>query len=147
MKFNFKRISDEQLFLIFNYQQWGYLLLVIILLWPTIIFLKSKMTEQKIFDFLLIVTLVYFFVLTRMHERYLAPAVVFATILAFKDKKYWIILISISFIYLLNLYRGLYQPNIAILNTLVDSMIYLKTFVVIYAGIILYNIYTFLRIK
>lgn len=143
--FNFARVSDLQNFLFLDYQQWGYLLFAALTIWPTYIFFKSENIDKRIWEYFLIITLIYFFVLTRMHERYLAPAVVFTTILAVKDKRYRVILIGISVIHFLNLYRGLHQPNISIFNILVDSIIYLKIMVVGYAVLIYYNVYAFLK--
>lgn len=143
--FDFKKgISDQQLFLFLNYYQWGILLMIIFLMTPVYLFLKNNLSAKKLLALFFVISLIYFFFLTRLHERHLAPAVAFGTLLAMVDRKYWSSLIFVSIIFLLNLYNGSFQPNIEIFNWAVSSLIFLKLLVVGYFLLILYNLYLFL---
>ncbi len=143
--FDFKQISDSLTFLIFSYQNWGYIIFAIFMFYPTLIFLKKPKNMKHILTYFLIITLVYFFSLTRIHERYLAPAIAFFSILVFLDKKIWISAIIMSFIYFVNLYRGLLQPDMGIFNIWSSSVPFLKLLVGVYFLVIIYNIYIFVK--
>lgn len=143
--FDFKKgISDQQFFLFLNYYQWGISLMAIFLLVPIYTFFKKDLSVKRLMMLFFLISLIYFFFLTRLHERHLAPAAVFGTLLVVTDKRYWISLIFISFLFLLNMYNGSFQPNIKIFNLAVSSIIFLKFLVVGYFLIILYNLYLFL---
>lgn len=143
--FDFKKgIPDSQIFLFLTYYQWGILLMSVFLSVPILIFLKRELSTKKIMVLLLLISLVYFFFLTRLHERHLAPSIVFATLLAAVDKRYWVSLVFISGLFLLNMYNGSFQPNIELFNKAVSSLIFIKLLVVGYFLIILYNLYIFI---
>lgn len=141
--FSFNRVSDEQFFLIFTFQQWGYILFILLIFIPLVKLFKEKINFSELFLMLLIVVLVYFFSLTRIHERYLAPALVFSPLLTLMNKRYWVGYFFFTFLYLLNLYRGLFQPDISLFNFLVNSILFLKILVIGYLIMIVYYIYHF----
>lgn len=128
--FNFKSVPDNQGFLRVSYQMWGYLLFVLAFIPAGALLLKRKLTLKRLLVLLLYISLTDFFFLTRMHERYLAPAIVFSIAGAVFDRRMWILVGPLSLIFLLNLYHGLYQPSIPLFDTLVKSFLFLRIMVV-----------------
>ena len=114
--FDFHRVNDGIKFGLLTYQQWGYLMFGLSMVVPIINFLTIEKTVKNLFTFLAIITLGYFLFLTRMHERYLAPAMVYLTILVSFGKKYYLPLIWMSLVYLVNLYHGLFMPYLPFYN-------------------------------
>lgn len=143
--FNFQRVEDSNKFLILTYQQWGYLLLALVMAVPLIKFIKSKLEITQTMSILYILSLISFLLLTRMHERYLAPALVFATFLAILNKKIILELLLISFFYLVNLYRGSFQPDIPLFNFLVKNLWSLRAFAVGLVVVTVYQIYLYIK--
>lgn len=142
---NFARQSDLNKFLFLTYQQWGYILFGLQLVVVLFLFYFSKFTYKRLFFSLGIITISYFFFLTRMHERYLIPAVAFFGILALLEKRFLISLIIFSSINFINLYRGLFQPDIIILKTLTNSIFFLKILFWTYLFLLIYNYYVFIK--
>lgn len=138
--YDFQRHSDKEIFYGLSLQNWGYLMFGIVFLILTINFLRRKFDFQNLISFLFLTSLSYFFFLTRMHERYIISAIVFASLLVIFERKYLVSLISITVISFLNLYRGLEQPGISILRTVVESVIYLKILVIGYLSLLAYNL-------
>ncbi len=143
--YNFKRSDDTAKFLILSLQQWGYLLFGLSFLPLIYFFIKRKITLYLLILFSAITSLNYYFFLTRMHERYLAPAVIFLTILVFLKKKHSFALIYFSALYFLNLYRGLLLPDNNILITLSRNKYLLDFLVLGYAFFIVYYYYLFIK--
>lgn len=143
--FNFQRASDLDKFLFLTYQQWGYLMLAIFLVWPISFFVKTKITLKKIIEIFLLVSIIYFFAMTRMHERYLAPAIVLVSLMVGLDKRFIPQLIFLSLLNFLNLYKGLSQPDLRVINFLVDSVTILKILVVCYFGILIYSLKLYIK--
>ncbi len=145
--YDFKTSSDEVNFGIFSLKIWGYLLFFISMIYPVNILLKRKNTIGSFFVFLSILSLSDYFFLTRMHERYLIPAIVFLSLLAFYKRRYLVMLIFFSALQFINLYRGLMQPDILILNQVSSSIIFLKILVVGYLGFLIYTFISYARFK
>lgn len=143
--YNFDRASDESFFGILTFQQWGYLLFFVLMIFPGIVFLKRKTTLNGLFIFLTIVSLSYFFFFTRMHERYLIPTIVFLSYMSFVNKIFLRILVFFSLLHFINLYRGLLQPDIAILNSMIDSLLFLKVLVIGYFALLIYTLYNYVK--
>jgi hypothetical protein len=86
-----------------------------------------------------------------MHERYMIPVVLFATILVcFKQKKIlminnWINFLFFTFLHFINVYRGLFQPTIPIIYDLTKSHQFLLFLVIGYGVLMMYNYTTFLQ--
>lgn len=59
-------------------------------------------------------SLLSFLVLTRMHERYLAPALPFLAILSATSRWYWPIYVFVSLVHLLNMYHNWWVPTIPV---------------------------------
>lgn len=145
--FNFTNPSDQTKFLLLNFRQWGILLFGLTMIYPTILLFKKDKNIKNILIYLLILSLVYFFFITRLHERHLAPAIAFLSILVVLEKKFVLPLILISSLYMINLYNGFFEPNIEIFNWAVNTPILIQTFVVIYFGIIIYTTFLFKKQK
>ena len=97
-------IPDNRLFLNINYQNWGFIFLGVF--WLIIAYFHIRIKKLSVFTLAAISALSFFFLLTRMHERYLYPGLVFLIILAALKKSSLLITLTIilSLIHLLNLY-------------------------------------------
>lgn len=145
--YNFRSHSDLEKFGFLTLQQWGYLMFGVyyLLLLTRLIFLKINIRQIVIVSMLL--NLGYFFLLTRMHERYIVSAIIFLTALVFYNTRYIAGLILFTAISFLNLYRGLKQPDIYYLNILVDNNIFLSWLVVGFGMYLIAENIIFLRGK
>lgn len=96
-------VLDSKIFLGISYQNLGYIFYGIYCSFFGFLFLRSKIS---IFTFSTLTALGFFFLLTRMHERYLYPSLVFLIIISSFKKSVALIFLStmLSFIYLLDLY-------------------------------------------
>lgn len=96
-------VKDNNTFINVTYQNWGYLLFVIFL---SAGFFYWRKGQLSIYSLTAFSSLGFFFLLTRMHERYLYPSLVFLIMVsAFKKSSRLAILTGIlSIIYFLDLY-------------------------------------------
>jgi len=140
----FQQLDAGKTDFILNYEKWGFLAFALLFLPLLYKFLKTKFSPELLFYFLFLSSITYFFVLTRMHERYLFFGVVFAQLLMMSNKKYWYNLAFFTILYFLNLYRGLYQPDFPLLPDLLRNNLTLNILVVGYLLILIYNYYTFM---
>ena len=86
---------DHLPFLGLNYMTWGMILLILGLIFSTVCLIK-KASVHSIFYSSFLVLFTAFFFMTKMHERYLLPAIIFITISALFEKRHIITLILIS---------------------------------------------------
>lgn len=143
--FNFQRYSDEAKLWGITYQNIGLLLFVGSMLPLIVKYLKNSFSLERFMLLLLLINGLYFLLLTRMHERYLVGVVIYLTALASLNRRYLPALIFFSILHLLNLYRGLYQPDVALFNILVTSGWVLKGLVVGYVLVMVDLYRRFLR--
>ncbi len=94
---------------------------------------------------LFLISIFYFLFLTRMHERYLIPAVLFSFILIIFRKFHILNVIFFSSLVFINLYRGLEMPNIYGLKTLIFSIPFLGILFTSYLFFSIYNYILFFR--
>ncbi len=137
-------IDAAQVKYFLSYEHWGFLAFALIFFPLLYKYLKTKFSPELLFYFLFVSSITYFFVLTRMHERYLFFGVVFAHLLVMTNKKYWYNLVFFSILYFLNLYRGLLQPDFPILVKALANNTFLNSWVVCYLIILIYNFYYFM---
>lgn len=136
---DFKYLSVTQSFLGLSYNAWGYLLFLVPVLPLTYLFWVRKTTAYQLFYYLFMVSAFYFLFFTRMHERYMIPVVLFLSIL-FCIKKFHIYnLIYFTFLHFINVYRGLYQPNIPFVYDLARSNQFLLLLAMGYVVFMAYN--------
>lgn len=140
----FKQLDAAKNAFLLSYENWGFLIFGLMFLPMVIKYLKTKFSYELLFYFLFLCSITYFFVLTRMHERYLFFGVVFAQMLFMVKHKYWSILVFFTILYLLNLYRGLFQPDLPILPDLLKNISFLNGLAASYFGILIYNYYYFM---
>lgn len=96
---------DHLPFLGLNYMTWGMILLILGLIFSTVCLIKKKASVHSIFYSSFLVLFTAFFFMTKMHERYLLPAIIFITISALFEKRHIITLILISIcVYINQLY-------------------------------------------
>lgn len=145
MAFNFQRSFDGQKLGILSLQQIGYLIFLFIIIIPMLKFLKRNCSLTGVLRFCFLLTICYFLFLTRMHERYLIPALIFITPLAFIDKRYIAGFAFFSLLHFLNLYRGLFQPDLNGLTNIIKNISILKVLVIIYTILVIYYLKIFIK--
>lgn len=98
-------IEDSTKFFGFSYQGWSIFLFLFYWLIVGTLFLKVR--QANVFIFATLAFLGFFFLPTRVHERYLYPAIPFLFIAAslLKSSFIYCLTIILSFIYLINLYQ------------------------------------------
>ncbi len=96
-------MPDSETFLFLPYSIWGFVFIFAVLGWAVFVFLKNKGREFYSYTALFIITAV-FILSSRMHERYLYPAIALGLI-AFiftKDKRIFLITGFLSLLHFLN---------------------------------------------
>lgn len=149
--YDFNAVSDDKLFNSITFNNWGYILFGIFYFPLLLYILKIKKTLEKnilyykILFILFLTSMFYYLTLTRMHERYIIPAVVFAIFLSIVKTYHIFNLIFISLFSFLNLYRGLQMPDIKFLRKAVFALPFLGGLFISYLIISFYNISLFVR--
>ncbi len=120
------KISDSKVFL-FNqsYSTWGYFFFGICLLF--IITRKSF----SIFPAATLTTLSAFFFLTRMHERYMLPALAFLILWVYRDRRLLPVFVYLSVFHWLNLYHNWWYPRLPALVTLLSVTLNIQILTVV----------------
>ncbi|NLE26344.1 MAG: hypothetical protein GX625_13570 [Clostridiaceae bacterium] len=93
---------DNLPFLGLSYFIWGNILMIAGLLFAFVCLLKGKASTYSIAYFSYLVQFSAFFFMTKMHERYLLPAIVFITLASVFEKKHLLPLALISFSVFIN---------------------------------------------
>ena len=146
-------IKDNTIWSNFSYQSWGYILLIIYWIIVAYFYFKRKLSLYTVSA---LATMGFFFLPTRVHERYLYPALVFLIITAtyLKSRLLMVLTGILSLLHLLNLYyvyiyyneiylklpKLLYNP--VLYNFLSDngkSLSSISTFIFILISIILFK--------
>ena len=96
-------VLDNKSWLNITYQYWSYLLYILFWIIITIFYYRNKISLISLST---LAALSFFFLLTRMHERYLFPSLVFIIILACLKKSITLIILGTIYtlIHFLNLY-------------------------------------------
>lgn len=146
--FNFQPVDATANVFLLRWEHWGFLVFGLLLIPLLYKYIKTKFSYELLFYFLFTTSITYFFILTRMHERYLFFGIIFAQLLMMVNKKYWFNLVFFTILYFLNLYRGLFQPDFPILPDLLRNTIILNSLAVAYLIILIFNYYYFMfRLK
>lgn len=103
-----------------SYKLWGYILFSISIL-PALYLVYRRQDYLSIFWSLSIVSLSAFMLLTNMHERYLYPLFPVFTILVAQNKKLLPIYLSISGVYVINLYNFWWFPRVELFIDLLSA--------------------------
>lgn len=114
------RILDSTIFLGFPARFWG-LMVALGGIGGIIYWLRKKLTDKRIFASLVLVSLITFLFMTRIHERYLYPFFPVATVLLGLVPGLWIPYVVLSATHLLNLYHLFWAPSFAPLEALYQS--------------------------
>lgn len=140
-------ISDNHIFKTLTYQSWGYILLLSYWIFIGYLFIKNKLS---LFSLATLSMLSFFFIPTRIHERYLYPAIALLIFLSavYKSRLLLTLSLILSLIHFINLYyvyvyyneiylqlpKVLYNPifyNLLNINgktlSLISSMIFIFT--------------------
>lgn len=108
-------ISDSQLWKNLSYQTWGYILLIIY--WSIILYFYFK-KKLSVYALASLATLSFYFLPTRVHERYLYQALVFLIFFAalIKSRLLFLLTTFLTLIHFLNLYYVYIYYNEIFLN-------------------------------
>ncbi|HHW22139.1 MAG TPA: hypothetical protein GXX26_04555 [Clostridiaceae bacterium] len=94
--------NDTMPFLGMSYLAWGNILLILALAYAFTCLFKGKATLYSIAYFSYLVLFSAFFFMTKMHERYLLPAIIFITLASVFDKRHLLTLCLLSFSVFIN---------------------------------------------
>ncbi len=96
-------ISDKVSWMNISYQGWGMILFLVYLIIIGLISLKKK---ASIWAIAALISLAFYFLPTRVHERYLYPSLVLLIIWAIESKNKWLLglTFTLSILHFLNLY-------------------------------------------
>lgn len=143
--YDFVRHDDRNKWMGISLQSWGFLMFAITAIPTGLYFYFRKITLEKVIEYLMLISFLDFFFLTRMHERYLIPGLVLLIIVAaVKRKRYFYLVLFFIVLHFLNLYRGLYQPDMPFFVQLGENIWFLKMLVVGYALALGYMVLMFL---
>lgn len=143
---SFQKTSDSGVFgLGLTYSAWGYLVFGCIYVLVLLKLAKRKVDTTLYFRAAVIVMLGGFLVLTRMHERYLAPAIAFM-IVGFVGRRAWIWgFIFLSLFHFLNLYHNWWAPRWPILVDWLSVKGNVDLLILMTSGLFLALFYDFLK--
>jgi len=108
-----------------NYRLWGYVLFAALLLF---VFTRKRFS---VFPIAALITMSAFFFLTRMHERYLLPALVFLVFWLARDRRLLPAFIYLSLFHWLNLYHNWWYPRWPILVTWLSSTLNIQLLILL----------------
>lgn len=105
-------VKDSFSWIFLSWQHWGYLIYGVYICLIGFFYFKKKLS---LFNFATLALLAFFFLPTRVHERYLFPGLFFLVISAFQLKNRSLIILSLilSLIHLLDLYYVYVNNNLA----------------------------------
>lgn len=146
-------ISDKPLWNNLSYNNWGYILLSVYWIIIAFLFVKKRLS---IYAVAALATLGFFFFPTRVHERYLYPAIIFLILLSVTYKSKLLLFLTglLSLLHFLNLYyvyiyynefflklpKTLYNPFIYnILETNGKSLSFISVTIFIFITLVIIN--------
>lgn len=97
-------IADQTNFYGLSYTTWGVLAIIIVFAISISYFYYYKKFPIGVYFATFYICLGVFMLGTRMHERYLFPAIIFGTVCLFWEKKFWIPVIMLSICHFANVY-------------------------------------------
>lgn len=111
------KILDSAIYLGVPARMWG-IIIVLISMIALIFYLKRRLDEKRLLVSLAVISLVSFLFMTRIHERYLYPFFIPATVLLASIPGIIIPYFVLSLTHLLNLYHLFWAPGIPVLEKL-----------------------------
>ena len=108
---------DSTLYFGVSARIWG-IAVVLMVMVVLVFFLRKRQNEKRLFISLAVISLVSFLFMTRIHERYLYPFFIPATILLASIPGILIPYLILSLTHLLNLYHLFWAPGIPVLEKL-----------------------------
>ncbi len=136
---NFQKVGDNATWFGLTWEWWGRLGFIALAASPIYWLIRKPFSLGQLLAVLNCLTVMFFFVLTRMHERYLIPAIIFESILVMIDKRYWPVLIFMTIFHGINLYQGMHEPRIEWLEMLNQNYQILTVLIIMYAVVGIYN--------
>jgi len=121
------KVLDSTLFFGLPARAWGFLVAIVGIGGVGYWLSKRKLTDKRIFLSLVMISLVTFLFMTRIHERYLFPFFPYATMLLGLIPGLVFPYIVLSTTHLLNLYHLFWAPSFAPLETLYQNPLFSQT--------------------
>ncbi len=112
------------------YRGWGLVFFGIALIFVFAPLLRKKITPPQIFGSLSLISISAFMFLTRMHGRYLQPALAFLLLYCIHRKKILPVFIYLSIFYFLNLYHNWWAPRIPSLVDFISKQLTIDLFII-----------------
>ncbi len=125
------KVLDSSLYFGIAARIWGFVLLGAGIIAATFWLKKKKLSDKRIFTALVLLSLISFLFMTRIHERYLYPFFPVATILLGLVPGMLIPYIILSITHLLNLYHLFWAPPLAGLELIYRTAWFMPTLSVI----------------
>ena len=137
------KVSDStSIFLGISYQVFGYLLFSLILCVLLYTIYKRKACDIDVISVCCLTAFAAFLFLTRMHERYLEPALPFLLIVALNRRRLLWIFLAVSVFYFSNLYHNWWAPRVDWLVSTLSSKSVVDTMILVVLGLF---VFLFLR--
>lgn len=106
-------IEDSRKLFLLTYQQWG---IIFYLIYWVIIFWLHLKKRFSLFSLSVLAALSFYFLPTRVHERYLYPALLLLIVTAYRSKLFLPLFAGLNFLHILNLYYVYVYYNELFLN-------------------------------
>lgn len=128
------KIPDTSLYYGLSAQLWGTLAFFLPAAALYIIFWRRRLTFRSLFHISTLFPLLAFLLLTRMHERYLAPVLPFLVLGALYNPVLWLVYAAVSFVHLANLYHLWWFPDFPYLVNWLLNWSHIQFLVLLLAG-------------
>lgn len=140
------KVLDATRYLGLSARVWGFAIILPVI-GGAIYWMRKKLNDKRLLVSLLLVTLVSFLFMTRIHERYLYPLFPYATILLGLVPALAIPYVTLSMAHLLNLYHLFWAPSVPLLESLYLSPIFAQVISIVNIMVLIYLLRLFRRAK
>lgn len=117
------KVLDSTIYFGLPARAWGFMLAGVGVAW-ILLWLRKGLSDKYIFLSFILISLISFLFMTRIHERYLYPFFPYATILLGLIPNFAVYYIILSATYLLNLYHLFWAPSIPFLEALYTNVLF-----------------------
>ncbi len=144
---NFSNVSDKDVFLIgIPYILWGVLAFGLVYSIAIVKLLKNPDFRLFIYGCLTI-SIGAFSLLTKMHERYLEPALPFLLLVGLGNKKLMRVFVFVSLFHFINLYHNWWAPRFDPAVTVLTDLRVIRFLIILFLTSFIYVMVQFIRIR
>lgn len=105
----------------------------------------TNFSFKKLFLSSALMPMLAFLILTKMHERYFAPALPFLAIISTSYPWMWIVYFAVSLAHLANLYHNWWFPNIPFLVNWLSSLQSINIFIITFIIGLIYTLFVYVK--